>query len=171
MSPRENKCRPRWSRGWHWFSRGDNVPCNPLLHSIIIILYSNWMLIEYIVYITFCFDTIQVLREYLSLYFVLLKVNAHTTSVRIYGEPYAHKFCTVDFFPSSSNITRSQVQSRVSAWFHDSVGDIDFNQLYLSQSKSTILHESIILNFITCMIYETQLVWNVYMSTCFYLND
>ena len=51
----------------------------------------------------------------LLLYFVLLKVTAHTTSVRIYGEPYAHKFCTVDFFPSSSNITRSQVQSRVSA--------------------------------------------------------
>ena len=39
--------------------------------------------------------------------------NAHTTPVRIYGEPYMHKFCAVDFFfleyhSSSSNITRCQ---------------------------------------------------------------
>ena len=77
--------------------------------------------------------------------------NAHTTPVRIYGEPYAHKFCAVDNFqileyhPSSSNITRSHVPSRVRAWFHDSAGVIDFYQMSLSQSEKTILHESIIL--------------------------
>ena len=32
--------------------------------------------------------------EYLYLYFS----NAQMTPVRIYGEPYAHKFCTVDIF-------------------------------------------------------------------------
>ena len=69
--------------------------------------------------------------------------NAHTTPVRIYGEPYAHRFYAVDisleYHRSSSNITRCQVPSRVRAWFHDSAGDI---------SESTILHESIILIFI-----------------------
>ena len=33
----------------------------------------------------------------------------------------------------------------VRAWFHNSAGDIDFYQMSLSQSESTILHESIIL--------------------------
>ena len=79
--------------------------------------------------------------------------NAHTTPVRIYGEPYAHKFWAVDIFleyrQSSSNITPCQVPSRVRAWFHDSAGDIDFYQMSFSQSESTILHESIILPIIT----------------------
>ena len=65
--------------------------------------------------------------------------NAHTTPVRIYGEPYAHKFSAVDIFleyhPSSSNITRCQVPSRVRAWFHDSAGDIDFYPMSLTQSE------------------------------------
>ena len=68
--------------------------------------------------------------------------NAYTTPVRIYGEPYAHKFCAVDIF---WNITRCQVLSHVRAWFHDSVGDIYFNQMSLDQSESTILHGSKIL--------------------------
>ena len=49
------------------------------------------------------------------------------------------------------NITRRQAISpvvqvplRVRAWFHDSAGDIDFYQMSFSQSKSTILHESVI---------------------------
>ena len=49
------------------------------------------------------------------------------------------------------NITRCQaiyhllpVPSLVRAWFHDSAGDTDFYQMSLSQSESTILHESII---------------------------
>ena len=49
------------------------------------------------------------------------------------------------------NITRRQAispvakfPSRVRAWFQDSVGDIDFYQMSLSQSESTFLHENII---------------------------
>ena len=84
--------------------------------------------------------------EYLSLYFVLLKFKR---SVRIYGETYAHKFCAVDIFfeyrPPSSNITCCQVPSPARAWFQDSAGDIDFYQMSLSQSESTILHDSLIL--------------------------
>ena len=80
--------------------------------------------------------------------------NSHTTPVRIYGEPYVHKFCAVNIFleyhPSSSTITRYQVPSRVRAWFRDSAGDIDFYQMSLSQSESTILHESIIFEITTC---------------------
>ena len=41
-------------------------------------------------------------------------------------------------------ITHCQVPSRVRAWFHNSAGDIDFYQMSLGQSESTILHESII---------------------------
>ena len=79
----------------------------------------------------------------MSLYFVLNKTNAHTTLARIYGEPYAHKFCAVD---NCWNITRRpfQVPLRVRVRFHDSVGDIDFYQMSLSQSESTMLHESVI---------------------------
>ena len=46
--------------------------------------------------------------------------------------------------PSSNNMTRCQVPSSVRAWFHDSADDIDFYQMSLSQSESTVLHESII---------------------------
>ena len=74
--------------------------------------------------------------EYLSLYFVLrIFKRSYDASQKIYGEPYAHKFYAVDIFleyhPSSSNITRCQVPSRVRAWFHDSAGDIDFYQMSL----------------------------------------
>ena len=68
--------------------------------------------------------------------------NAPTTPVRIYGEPYAHKFCVVDIF---WNITRNHAISppvkftlRVRALCHDSAGDIDFDQMSLSQSEITI---------------------------------
>ena len=88
--------------------------------------------------------------EYLSLYFVLTISNAHTTPVRVYGEPYAHGIY-VEYNPSSSNITRCQVPLRVRTWFHHSAGDIDFYKMSLSQWESTILHESIILNFIDCI--------------------
>ena len=37
-----------------------------------------------------------------------------------------------------------QVPSGVRVWFHDSAGDIDFYQMSISQSESTILHESIL---------------------------
>ena len=41
--------------------------------------------------------------------------NAHTTPVRIYDEPYAHKFCAADIFWI---ITRRQVISPVSKFYH-----------------------------------------------------
>ena len=50
----------------------------------------------------------------------------------------------LEYNPSSCNITRCQVPSRVRAWIHNSASDIDFYQISLSQSESTILHESII---------------------------
>ena len=50
-----------------------------------------------------------------------------------------------EYQPFSSNITRCQVPSRVRAWFNDSAGNIDFYQMFLSQSESTtFIHESII---------------------------
>ena len=67
--------------------------------------------------------------------------------------------------PSSSNITRCQVPSRVRAWFPDSAGDIDFYQMSLSKSESTILHESIIL-YITynlVLLKMTKLLFNSWM--------
>ena len=57
-----------------------------------------------------------------------------------------HKFCAVDIFWI---ITRCQVPSRVWAWFYDSAGNIDFYQVSLSQSESSISHESIILKNIS----------------------
>ena len=63
--------------------------------------------------------------------------NAQTTPVRIYDEPYAQQFCAVvvflEYHPSSSNITRCQVQSRVRAWFHDSAVDTVIYKMSLSQ--------------------------------------
>ena len=44
--------------------------------------------------------------------------NAHTTPVRIYGEPYAHKFCAVYNF---WNIDRRQAISPI-ATFHQVLG-------------------------------------------------
>ena len=82
-----------------------------------------------------------------SEYCVCIYSNAHTTPVRIYGEPYAHKFCAVDNF---WNITRRQVISPI-ATFHHVLGRgfviprFDFYQMSPSQAESTILHESIIL--------------------------
>ena len=67
--------------------------------------------------------------------------NAHTTPVGIYSEPY----CAVDIF--FKNINRCHVPSRVRAWFPDSADDIDFYQMFLNQSESTILHESEIFQF------------------------
>ena len=44
------------------------------------------------------------------------------------------------------------------AWIHDSVGDIDFYQKSLSQSESTILHESIIFDniILSCKIVDSD---------------
>ena len=107
-------------RGHIGFSRGDNFPCNPLVQSIIIILY--WMLIKYntLHYVGFQNNPGQMNIWVFISYSVNL--NSHTTPVRIYGEQYAHIFCAFDIFleyhPSSSNITRRRT------------GDIDFYQMY-----------------------------------------
>ena len=61
----------------------------------------------------------------------------------------AQSIIFLEYHPQSSNITRCQVPSRVGLWFHDSVGDNDFYQMSLSQSESTILHESIILKVVS----------------------
>ena len=61
--------------------------------------------------------------------------------VRIYGELYMHKILHswyfLEYHQSSSNITHCQDPSRVKAWLYDSAGDIDFYQMFLSQSEST----------------------------------
>ena len=67
--------------------------------------------------------------------------------VKFYGEPYAHKFSGVNIF---WNITHRQAISPVAKFDH-LLGHgfmiqrviLIFNQMFLSQSESTILHESI----------------------------
>ena len=44
-----------------------------------------------------------------------IQTLAHTTTVRIYGEPYAHKFCAVDIF---RNISRRLAISPVAKFCH-----------------------------------------------------
>ena len=123
-------------------SRGDNFPCYPLVQSIFIILKVNSK--HRLHYVWFQNNPGQVNIWGCISYSV--NSNAHPTPVRIYGEPCAHKFCTVviilEYHPSSSNVTRCQVPSHVKAWFRDSAGDIDFYQM--SQSDLTILHKIII---------------------------
>ena len=53
--------------------------------------------------------------EYLSLHFVLHNFKAHTTPVRIYSEPCAHKFCVVDIF---WNISRPHAISPIAKFHH-----------------------------------------------------
>ena len=68
--------------------------------------------------------------------------------VRMYGELYTHKICAVDFFlisPIVINFIRCPSISPAKVGFHDSAVDIDFNQMSLDQSESTILYERIIL--------------------------
>ena len=61
-------------------------------------------------------------------------------------------FC-LEYQPSSGNITRCQVPLRIRAWFHDAADDIDFYQMSLSQSESTILHERLIYNYTYYTLY------------------
>ena len=72
-------------------------------------------------------STISIFKVYYSSY---------KTQVRIYGEPYAHKFCAVEIL---WNITRRQAISPAANFitFYDSAGEIDFYQMSLSQSEST----------------------------------
>ena len=94
---------------------GDSFPCNLLVQSKYIILH--WLLIQK----TSTWSTLRLVSKQsrwskkLCLYFVLRILNAHTTPVRIYGEPYSHKFCTVDNF---WNITGRQATSPVATFQH-----------------------------------------------------
>ena len=79
-----------------------------------------WMLIKYI-YMTSGFKTLQVNWK-----FVFVFSNVQTTPFRIYGKPYAHKFCAVDIFGASPRVKQyhlfpSSITCR--ARFHDSAGE------------------------------------------------
>ena len=102
------------------------------------------MLIKYIVYITFGFKTIHVRR--MSLLFVLRTFNIYD-AMQSESMVNRTRINLRSRYFLGGTITRCQVPSRVRAWFHDSAGDIDFYQMSLSQSESTILHESIIFLF------------------------
>ena len=69
----------------------------------------------------------------------------------MYGGPYDHKFYGFDIFFGISPVAKlHHVLGR--AWFRDSAGAIDFYQMSNTQSKSTILHESIIYNNIVIFL-------------------
>ena len=123
---RENQCRPRRSRGWHWFSRGDNFPSNPLMQSIIIIILLYWMLIQYIVYIKFGFTTIQVkwIFVFVSRTPYIQSLKRHQSESMV-NRTHINSAKSIFFGISSSNNSRCHVPSRVRAWFHDSAGDND----------------------------------------------
>ena len=117
LSYREKQSRPRPSRGYQWFSRGDNFQCYPLFITIF------KMFIKYIVCIT---SGVKQSRstEYLCLHFVFrICSNAQMTpcSQNIWWTVRAY---AVDIF---GNITHMHVQayhlcqvpSRVKAWFQD----------------------------------------------------
>ena len=73
--------------GGHWFSRGDNFPRYPLVQSIFIILYECKLKkqIHRIHYVWFQNNLRQLYICVCISYSVYS--NAHTTPVRIYGEP------------------------------------------------------------------------------------
>ena len=52
------------------------------------------------------------------------------------------------YHPSSRNITRCQVTSRVRVWFQDSAVDTGFYQMSLNQSESANLYEILIVSSI-----------------------
>ena len=103
---------------------------------------------KYIVYITSDFKTFQVKWIFVFVFstpFIQtlirrqLECMVNSTGINSAQSNF------LEYHLSSSNITRCQVPSRVRAWFHDSAGDIDFNQIAFIQSEYTciILHESI----------------------------
>ena len=135
------------------FARGDSFPCYPLVQSIFIILYSLGLVSKQ-----------SRSSEYWRLYFLLRKCKrSYYSSQNLWWTANAYILRSryfLEYHPSSSSITRCQVPSRVRMWFHDSMGDIDFNQMFLSQSESTILHECIILYFSSSYIkYTIQLLF------------
>ena len=121
-------CPPHYRTCGKQFSRVDNFPFYPLVQSIIIILY--WNLIDYIVYITLGFKTIQVIRIFVFVfripYIQTLKRRQSESVVNRTRINSAQSIFFLEHHPSSSNITRCHVPSRVRAWFRDSAGAIDF---------------------------------------------
>ena len=102
-------CHPRKQ-----MSRGDNFPCYPLVHSILnIILY--WMLIEYIVYITFGCKTIQVKWIFEFIFPTpYIQTLIRCQSEYMVNRTRINSAQSIFFF---WNITRCQVPSRVRAGF------------------------------------------------------
>ena len=97
------------------------------------------MLIKYvyIVYITFGFKTILV-KWIFSFYSVLRKFKrSYDASQNLWWTVRAsilHGRYYLEYHPSSSNITRRGVPSRVRAWFHDAAGDMILFLSYVCQS-------------------------------------
>ena len=106
------------------------------------------MLIKYFVYITLGKNNPGQVNVCVCIS-TSIHSNAHTTTVRIYGEPYAHKFCAVDIF---WNISRRLAISPVAKFCHVLGRGLMTQRVILifikclsGQSESTILHESIII--------------------------
>ena len=83
-------------------------------------------------------------------------INSHTTPIRIYDEPYEHKFCAVHIF---FNITRRQAISPV-AKFHHVLG-------------TGFMIQRVILIFIKCLsanqnqlFYMKVLYMNLHSGPC-----
>ena len=85
--------------------KGWQILCYPLVQSIIIILYCMLICPHYVLF--------QNNPSQVNIWVCIS--NAHTTPVRIYGEPYVHKFCVVDFIWNS---TRRQAISPVAKFYH-----------------------------------------------------
>ena len=62
----------------------------------------------------------------------------------------------LEYRPSSSNIHRFQVPSRVWAWFNDSAGDITFYQMFFRQTESIFFYMKVYY-YILCL----NLVWQL----------
>ena len=113
-----------------------------------LIILNIWKLYKYIVYITFCFKTISVkwLFEFVFRYLLIQTIIRRQSEslVNRLRLNYTEPIFFLEYHPSSINIIRCQVPSRVRAWFRDLAGDIDFYQMTLGQSESIVLYESVI---------------------------
>ena len=127
---------------------GNMVNCHTEKITLVFEVWQLPMLPSRAVNIYYIILNISVIKSIHLLHYFWFQIQVKWIFVFVFSTPYAHKFCAVDIFleyhPSSNNITRCQVSSRVSAWLHDPSGDIHFYQMSLSQSESTFLHESII---------------------------
>ena len=135
-----------WQHGRHWFSQGVNFPCYSLVHSRNVILY--WMLIKYIVNITFGFKRIQIkwiLVFVLRSLYIQTPIHRQSESMLSRTRINSARFIFLD-------ITRRQAISPVAKFRHVLKRGfmiqrvifvftwkyiIDFYQMSLSQSEST----------------------------------